>query len=177
MENATDALMMAFAVMVLVIALSLSITMFSRANQVSEVVLSSSDVTTYYNYYDNDKGRYRIVGLETIIPTLYKYYKENYTVLFLQKNGNPLGLYKSKTLLDNWGPSYEEAKGNIGKYYTQSKNNYAIHDTDYVCAFDLQEETVRREPWTATTQDCKENLDAFLYGGKFVYKNGSRRSI
>ena len=83
MENAIDALKIAFAAIVFVIALTVAITMFSQLNHVSQIVLASSDITNFYTYNEVDYGkRYRIVGLETIIPTLYKYYRENYTVLF-----------------------------------------------------------------------------------------------
>ena len=98
MENATDALKMAFAVIVFVMALTIAVMMFSQLNQVSKLVVSSSDITKYYEYkIAKDEEQTRIVGLETIIPTLYKYYKENYTVLFLDKGGTPLNLYKSQT--------------------------------------------------------------------------------
>ena len=79
MENATDALKMAFAVVVFVMALTIAVMMFSQLNQVSKLVVSSSDITKYYEYkIAKDEEQTRIVGLETIIPTLYKYYKENY---------------------------------------------------------------------------------------------------
>lgn len=104
MENAVDALKIAFAVMVFILALSVAIIMFSQLNQVSQVVLASSDVTQFYEYTTaTAEQSSRIVGLETIIPTLYKYYKENYTVIFLKENGEPLPLYESQTDRRLWG--------------------------------------------------------------------------
>ena len=75
MENATDALKMAFAVLVFTMALSISVYMFSQLNQVSKAMIASTDSTAYYQYIRTDENskNYRIVGLETIIPTLYKY--------------------------------------------------------------------------------------------------------
>ena len=109
--------------------------------------------------------------METIIPTLYKYYKENYTILFLKADGTPLPLYKSQTNVKGWAK-----QGIIGKYYTADKNRYASFDNNYVCAFDVDEETLRYEPWTGSTNDFKKNLDAFLYGGEFKYPSGIRDS-
>ena len=48
-----------------------------------------NDKTNYYSWedevnYSKDK---RIVGIEAIIPTLYRYYKENYTVVFNKGGG------------------------------------------------------------------------------------------
>lgn len=103
MENATDALKIAFAAMIFVMALSIAIAMFSQLNDVSKVVLSSSDVTFFYEYEQTTNQKNRIVGLETIIPTIYKYYKENFTILFLDRSGNPLPLYRTKTNKDSWG--------------------------------------------------------------------------
>lgn len=162
MENSIDALKMAFAILVFVLALTIAVTMFSQLNQVSKLVVSSSDITKYYEYeIATNEKQTRIVGLETIIPTLYKYYKENYTVLFLDQNGNPLNLYETQTNVDFWSE-----KGVIGQYYQNNSDN------NPVCAFDVDEETIRHEPWTGGLSDYKRNLDAFLNGGTFKYKSG-----
>jgi len=170
MENAMDALQMAFAVIVLVLAISVAIAMFSKVNEVSQIVLTRTDGTNYYTYIANDENeaeeaQTRIVGLETIIPTLYKYYKENYTVLFLDEDGTPLKLYESQTEESLWGSGNET--GIIGKYYKDGK------DTNPVCSFDVDEETIRHEPWTGTVSDYKENLDVFLLGGIFYYPSAN----
>ena len=179
MENATDALKIAFAAFIFVMALTIAITMFSQLNYVSQIVLASSDITSFYSYDEVNYGqRSRIVGLETIIPTLYKYYKENYTVLFLDQNGNPLSLYESQTDRNLWGSGIDSTTGtnpnvgNIGKYYTTNENSYAIYDNYAVCAFDVEEETIRHEPWTGNANDFKKNLDAFLNGDYFAYPSG-----
>ena len=101
-----------------------------------------------------------MVGLETIIPTLYKYFKENYTVIFLESNGKPMELYETQTDPDLWSPGY------TNKYYD---NNQDIK----VCSFDVDEETRRREPWTGNTNYYKQNLDMFLSGGTFVSPSGN----
>lgn len=117
-ENATSALNMAFAVIVLVIALSLAIYMFSMVASTSETLAFYSDSTIYYDnvelvkycsncsevnpsknvYCDNCgniftadedalvNGTARIVSAETIIPTLYRYYKENFCVKICDEN-------------------------------------------------------------------------------------------
>lgn len=167
MENATDALKMGFAVIVFVMALTIAVIMFSQLNQVSKMVVSSSDITKYYEYkIAKDEEQTRIVGLETIIPTLYKYYKENYTVLFLDEKGSPLNLYESQTNRTLWSQ-----KGAIGKYHTTKENEYETNDLKSVCAFDVDDETIRHEPWTGSLSDYKENIDAFLNGGFFKYRS------
>ena len=162
MENAVDALKIALGVFVFTMALSLTMYMFTMAGETSDIVLQSSDVTKLMEYIEiNDMiGEDRVVGLETIIPTLYKYYKENYTVIFLESNGTPLELYETQTNPDLWSPGY------TNKYYD---NNQDLK----VCSFDVDEETRRREPWTGNTNYYKQNLDMFLSGGTFEAPSGN----
>lgn len=50
MENAVEGLKLAFAVLLLTMALSLTIAFFSKARTTAEAVLQSSDKTAYYDY-------------------------------------------------------------------------------------------------------------------------------
>ena len=90
MENAAEALKMAFGVLVFVLALSISVNAFSEARQVSQTIINYRDReydTTYvdeYSYTDASGNliTQRVVSLETIIPTIYRAYKENYKIIF-----------------------------------------------------------------------------------------------
>ena len=162
MENAVDALKIAFGVFVFTMALSIAMYMFTMAKKTSDIVLQSSDVTALMEYIETSDmiGEDRIVGLETIIPTLYKYYKENYTVIFLESDGTPMELYETQTNTDLWSAGY------TNKYYDNNKDLK-------VCSFDVDEETRRHEPWTGNTNYYKQNLDMFLSGGTFVAPSGN----
>lgn len=175
MENAVDALKIAFALFVLVIALSLAMYMFTQAKETADIVIQKSDVTEFMDYTSlasvtagtttTADGSERIVGLETIIPTLYRYYKENYTVVFLDTDGSPLTLYETQTQPELWS-GYGTESGYINKYYS---NNYSTE----VCSFDVNEETSRYEPWVGSNAYYKLNLDMFLSGGTFVAPSGN----
>ena len=199
MENAVEALKMAFAVMAFMLALSVSIISFNKVKEVSDIVLYAKDETNYYEYYqdyDGEKGKAaenRIVGLETIIPTLYKYYKENYTVIFREasydegvfSNVKPLSVYETKSndKTSNgtrlWGSNKKDDKGNTYNTYEKLMNDkYSINIEGYkysaltnkdIFSFDLEEETLRHEPWTGSFEKARENLNCFLSGG--IYKN------
>ena len=120
MENAVEGLKLAFAVLLLTMALSLTIAFFSKARTTAEMVLRSSDKTVYYDYTSysipQDTSGNRIVGYETIIPTLYKYDKERYKVTFKQGNYNEttgelsnvtnLSIYETKSVQANWNKNY-----------------------------------------------------------------------
>lgn len=99
MENASEALKIAFGVMMFVLALTLSLTSFSQATQAVESITYMSDRETTYTYVEPASNSNRIVGVETIIPTMYNAYKENYKVYFYESftdenNNVPMYLYK-----------------------------------------------------------------------------------
>lgn len=88
-ENIADALKMAGSVLLFVMGLSIAILAFSQARESMDIVLSYSDRESlsiegnprfYYLSKDNDTSRY--VGKETIIPAIYRAYKENYKIIF-----------------------------------------------------------------------------------------------
>ena len=85
MENASDALKMAAGILVFVAALSLTMLAFSRAKEASSTVMSArEDTKTYYEYVSDEKkySSYREVGVDSIIPMMYSYYNNFYTLLF-----------------------------------------------------------------------------------------------
>lgn len=90
MENAAEALKMAFGVLVFVLALSISVNAFSEARQISQTIINYRDReydTTYVdeNTYTDASGNLitqRVVSAETIIPTIYRAYKEHYKIVF-----------------------------------------------------------------------------------------------
>ncbi len=82
MENAAEALKMAAAVLIFVLALSIAINSFSEARIASQKILDSRDREYDYSYVKNNGGTERLVGAESIVPTIYKAYKENYKIVF-----------------------------------------------------------------------------------------------
>ena len=96
MENAAEALKMAFAVLMFVLALTLCISSFSQAREAVDSIITIKDRETSYTYVTASKDGTRTVGAETIVPTLYKAYKENFEVHFVDAEGNPIILYKYK---------------------------------------------------------------------------------
>ena len=167
MENATEALKMGFAVLVLVVALSLTIYSFTRVRETSAQITAEADVKQYYQQLtlnetegSTNAQANRIVGVETVIPTLYRYYKENYTILF----------YK--------GTGYNEANGTFEQitpmplYYTETSAEYLNGSTlttnepdgRAIFGFDIQDEQVRREPWSANQDSSYSFIRAFVNG-------------
>ena len=100
MENAVDSLKIAFGILIFTVALSISISTFSNAKQAIDSVITSKDKTQEYVYIKPASSSNRDVGIESIIPALYKAYSENYRVEFYVRdaggNENKLILYSTK---------------------------------------------------------------------------------
>ena len=167
MENAVDALKMGFAVLVFIAALSLAIFSFTRVRETSAQITQEADIQEYYQQLSlgatgvtsNNALSSRIVGVETIIPTLYRYYKENYTILFYV------------------GYNYNDENGTFSNiepmpiYYTETNETYLgkstlIHPTvgRAIYGFDIQDEQVRREPWSANQETSYRFIESFVNG-------------
>lgn len=95
MENAADALKMAAWVLIFVVALSIIINAFGIARQTTDILISYND-NEYYTDYVEQGNTERKVGYETIIPAIYRAYKENYKIIFLNNDGTPMYFYENK---------------------------------------------------------------------------------
>lgn len=93
MENAADALKMAAAVLVFVFALGIGISSFSQARETAQILIDYTDRETSTQYTEDIGTTERVVGKETIVPTIYRAYKENYKILFYYSDGTPIELY------------------------------------------------------------------------------------
>lgn len=91
MENAAQALRMAAAVMIFVLSLTITITSFGEARKTLQTIISSQDrevnlrAEDYVSTLTDANGNIitqRTVRAETIVPTIYKAYKENYKIVF-----------------------------------------------------------------------------------------------
>lgn len=95
MENAADALKMAAWVLIFVVALSIIINAFGMARQTTDILISYND-NEYYTDYVEQGNTERKVGYETIIPAIYRAYKENYKIIFLNNDGTPMYFYENE---------------------------------------------------------------------------------
>lgn len=110
MDNAVDALKIAFAMLVFVMAITVSITAFDQAKATSDEVFYMADKTNFYEYTSDDKiPDGRIVSIETIIPTLYRYYKENFNVIILDKEGKEVCTFNLEKEIKDYSKNYKNA--------------------------------------------------------------------
>ena len=160
MENATKALEIGFGVLIFVVALSLSISTFSNATRAVTNIMTNEDKTQSYVYVTEangvDENNNRIVGVETIVPAMYKAYKENYKILFLDQNGNPITLYYKTR---NSSKETEIVDGESVTVLPREKDDYGEEiEINFV---DLEEEVL------GGVEDAIQHLDFILYGNNY----------
>lgn len=152
MENAIEAFKMAFAVLVFIGALSLAMYSFTMVRQTSDAITSETDQRQYYQQLRLEEtgdsssdqtsalaASSRIVGLETVIPTLYRYQKEQFTVVFYRAIG-----YNEET------NTFEDLEP-LTLYYTETDDANLAKSTlangRAIFGFDANDENIRQEPW------------------------------
>lgn len=107
MENAIDAMKITFSIFVFVLALALTVSVVGQARATSEVVFHSNDKTEFYQYITNENianTKDRVVGIETVIPTIHRYAKEQFAVTIFDRQGSPIVRYDLWTegFMSNW---------------------------------------------------------------------------
>lgn len=189
MENAEKAIMMAFAVFVLVIALSLAMYLFSKVTVTSEQLAFYSDSTIYYDNVEIDESKFsadadadikngtvRIVSAETIIPTLYRYYKENFCV----KIYGAADATGERELIQIFDVNLEgKAHGAAGDTQATPTATSPTHIENYAYNQAFNQEKIGSEkikyclfgaPWLGSTEAVKTRVDFFI-NGKSGYIN------
>ena len=178
MENAEKAIMMAFAVIILVFALAIAINMFSKVTVTSEHLAFYADSTIYYDNVELEASSYsdehikdgtvRIVNAETIIPTLYRYYKENFCVKIYDASNNLIQIFDVNLEGKVHGAAGDTHADNNAKEPVHIQNyayNKVYNDkTKKFCLFGA--------PWLGSTDSVKTRIDYFV-DGKSGYINNS----
>lgn len=104
MEDAVQALMIAFGALTFVIGFSIAMYMFSQVTSTAELLTFYNDPTAYYdnikltedsslNDEDIKNGKSRVVNADTIIPTLYRYADEEFCVKIYDKDNNLIQVF------------------------------------------------------------------------------------
>lgn len=164
MENVAEALKIAFGIMMFVIALTMSISSFSQANEAIGSIIEMRDREIDYTYVQPTKELSRMVSAETIVPMMYKAYKENIEIYFFDKDGKkPLIIYY--------------ATDELGKRKTDDLGN--VIGINYI---NLEKEGFGNEGTKLASEVADEHLDILLgprptnsdekYYEQFKYKDG-----
>ena len=138
MENATDAIIMAGSVLLLIIALTITISSLTTLRTETQDMLDdrdqllvTTDETGYISYLKSSNNDTRTVGIETIISSIRRLRKEDYTVYILPESDIDVssdikgvidGKKYIKMSLSSVGDRYVEDDEVIYKLYKNLKN-------------------------------------------------------
>ena len=134
MENATDALVMAGSVLLFIIALSVAISSLTTLRTETQAILNSRDqllATTdengkLINYLQSDDNNntdaVRTVGIETIITSIRRMIKEDYTIYIITKDN--LDIFTTG--------KFDDLELDIDKYYNCVKLSISGESNRYV---------------------------------------------
>lgn len=187
MENAVDALKIAFAIVIFIFAFTALFQTATIARRTAEVLITETDKTTYYNYkdfennqelaiidqtYEDERGIQRVVKLEDIIPTIYRYSTESYGVTIIDNSrGNNVESIVARFDLQTEKLAEEWYSGTVTE---PSKTNLMNEINKYVLA-PVGAELLSRDPTTGD-DDLKalfmqiykeENVNPYLHPREF----------
>lgn len=90
MDNAADALKMAFAIFVFIMALTIVFSMIGKIKDTADTVLYYSDKENYMEHTYGDLSEGRIVGAETVIAALYNTSNDLTNITIIDEHGNTI---------------------------------------------------------------------------------------
>lgn len=197
MENAVDALKIAFGIFVFVLALTLTISVIGQARATSEVIFHVNDKTEFYQYATAENianSKDRIVGIETVIPTIHRYAKEQFAVTIFDSSGNPIVRYDLWTegFMSNWNQilknkdkdnssekeSYEEVKNRLKTVQEQAYKtlNLNVQEFDvekmirnlYTVKSSTNSSITIGAPWIGDNNKILERIKADMLGNDYT---------
>lgn len=169
MENATDALKMAAAILLFVGALSLAMISLTKARQASQSLITADEVSSY-SYKSNISNvnfkSVREVGIDTVIPNIYSYYQNFNTILFYTASDSslsdikPLVLYYTEALDYSNDGSITQLDKSILR--ASKVEGSGISDGKAIYGLDINDERAREEPWANDSRYYKLFLDSLI---------------
>lgn len=206
-DNISNALLMAAAMLIFIIAVTVTFSLISQTKITADTVLYSYDDTKYYDEgYENitytladEKSLNRKVNMETIMPTVYRYIKEHYGVTIMKGDGTIIARFDETTesIVNNW-LSYlkNEAKDHkCEKHYEYIRNlaiAAGINDgkyKNYNALTDLWENIYGLDktsgntsikygtPWLGDESKIANRLKVDFGGGTAVYSSGTHTGL
>lgn len=162
MENVVESILMAFAVLVLVIALSMTTYLLSTAMSTTEELVYNSDKTQYLSsIVDDASTTTRIVGIDTVINSLYRYYKENFMVKIFNSSGALHQVFD--TTIE--GKVYVAASKIVGSRTSEETALLNIYGAGLPNLFGA--------PWMGNTNTfAKQRVDLYVSGQRGYINNG-----
>lgn len=105
MENAAEALKLAFMMFVFAVAITVTFSLVAQAKSTADTVLYYSDKTNFYEHSQANPSNNREVSVAEVISSLYRYYKETLGVTVNLKTGETytFDLNNNETIIQETG--------------------------------------------------------------------------
>ena len=161
MENASHAIYMAMAMLLFVIGFTYALYMVNRLTSTVDTLVYRIDETNYYDsakvedlVSDSDDDVYKIVGIDSIIPKLYRYYKESFCVKILKEDGDLLQLFDTTV------------EGEIRTALTTASANQSDQQKALLALYNTSGEAyyLYGAPWQGDLEDSKTRVDMYISG-------------
>ena len=163
MENITDALKMAAAALIFIVAFSVTMVMFSQARETTDKIVGSINSDDYLPKVEGlGNNITREVGIEPVIPTLYRYAQsdDNIQIRIVSEIGEELQVFDtniesqiSKITLDSKSNDYDYLNSINSKYNDETKKAYMFG-----------------APWyNQGSSYILERINAYIYGKKMKH--------
>lgn len=198
MENAVDALKMAAAILVFIIAIGSSFSLFGTAKQTADSIITMRDKQAYLDAAELDGGilytstdsitsgaitgintnGHRIVVVDDVISTILRYNKEKYGVTILESNGNVIARFDSNTenVIRQWNNIesgldlfINNLNNNIKTYYATP--NFTEDKLKEIYAIEVEGNSQIEcgAPWYGNDQEIQRRIACELSGKEYKY--------
>ena len=202
MENAADALKMAAAILIFIIAIASAFSLFGIAKQTADSIIKMRDKQAYLEAAELEsvlytsssaiekesvskmtKEGYRIVGVEDVISTIYRYNKEDYGVTIVEKNsrtvlarydtGTESDITRFNTINSSVIEDYER------KLENNTKTTYVTPKFEGELARLYKVDTANSNikygaPWFGNPTETRKRINADIAGEKYENLNQTR---
>lgn len=215
MENAVDALKMAAAVLIFVIAIGSSFSLFGTAKHTADSIITMRDKQSYLEAAELDNGILytssskiqeeneestgnssiagvttkgdRIVKVEDVISTIYRYSKEKYGVTIMDKKGTIIARYDSNTdqIMSLWNSiNGDNEKENYATKLNNNTNNeyvsgplFSKAKLEELYEIKISEASTQAQkcgaPWYGNEEEIRKKIACDINGDVYTYNNQS----
>ena len=150
MENSAEALKFAFAIFVFILALTTVFMVISQAKSTSDTVLYYADRSNFQQTYHNGSN---IVGVDDLISTLLRYYKESLSVTIKDTTGTIVAVFDTAIEGEaTWRGNNEKTLKRIKEFITGDNPS-----TDFVRYINSESDTFDYEDPTNYHYDNRVN--------------------
>lgn len=204
MENAVDALKMAAAILIFIIAIGTSFSVFGTAKQTADSIIGmrdkqayleaaeldngilytsstaikgddeEDDITTVYVTGVTKKGD-RVVNIDDVISTIYRYSKEKYGVTIVKSDGTVIARFDSNT--ESIMAQYNIIKSGLDKYIEELNNNTKnSYITNNMYTYSSKSSNTLLTiygnsgvPWYGNDPEIQRRINYDINGGTYTY--------